>query len=1542
MTGAAAITHPNVGTWTSDYKAPTPVPTPAPFARANFTWNGEDAGKQGGGGYGGAGTETRSNKFAFSATLDPNPSGTSGSGLGEVAYRIKLDGGSYGAWTTVWKTGDTAITAAAPYNKDGVRISVRDTSGNRTRYYFDYAINSKSAAPPAESGTIFAPVNGGNWANTGGTITVQVRMKDNSPQPNEAEQTIQVAVDNFAPLTDLNYRTNPKVAGTNVNFMGRVYDYATAPPMNTEYTPRKLERVSVWFTKGAGANLRYVNMNQKNTTVANLPSTRTINAAPVNTRTADIAGGGASDAVTGITLTSQGGAVGSITYPGLGAQQAYNADYVRDITQATGQPVNKMLWSPVNSAVYDVRWQLTLDSTLLPDGDLTLHYIVVDAAGNASYYTQTGISVRNNYPEITRVTLYTNNDGQGAAYTADAVQAYDLNNYRSKMFANFTDSEDHDTKAKTTGYLNSGFISKNSYLGFKVETSKGNRPLNFRLQHVKRERKVLDSTTLNQMVTDRTTGSATTINLYTIAWHGNYTPQRWKALGVPIDNNPNPTLGTHFVFNPVNITDPTKPFAVADAVGTAEVWKYTAVVTRTDIINPTVAGQAQDADPFVYGPNADFEFNGGTHFNPTAANRINEYYGSHPDAGAGDLNEDNPDDTAFFLIRVWDTVNSTGSPAETWVHDQLFDALVVGMNVYQTDKNAPLARLYDLNPYTETAVIENNKPQTIKDAANPTAIGSNIVRGGLYNDGSAQKLVRSGFIDPRSGSTALNPKNGVYYKEATWTDSQLINGVAFSDYPLKVASDVATGTAPNPERDKVSGKVILRGFAWDDQLIDEIRISINGGAANTILKLTSGKMAATGAGIRDSQPVAFAEETLHWKTGHSVEWAYIWDTALAPINNAPATNVQIQVSVKDVKSSPGTSANYTLTDETADPATSKKFHNTVNVDVVPYITGFERQTPDSLTKRSLQGWYSFYRGEQGVKVNGYNFGTGAAAITIGGSNMTNTGTATATQRIFNIPDNTSVNSGAINVTFGTSDAAYNNNSSTTGKSWNKEANTYTPGSDLWINKHYAHIWRTVEAEGSATTAGTIFATGQTTAGLDSPGMALQYTGGDAGRLHGSWTTYGRESLFYAQNSSVKPTVHNNADITANNGFGGESRGTGNFGRPGSLLLVKSGEPYSASDIDYYNGANNNDYFNNTSVVAAYQRDGGPWLILKPRLTSIVFHNNNNANGDGGGTDGGYSITREQNPVSTYRWTNTRIKKTAVSTADNNPGNVFVTAYDSTYKRLFFKTVSGTIATSAGGQNNNGGTDYFLDGGGTLSSGVGYGTIGAATGGAGNWAALDYTSQGYPVVAYFDEQHQTLRLAYANSATPAANNWTVRYVLASSSPLYLGSGSYVSMAIDRANSNKIHLAFYNSNNKAVVYATADSPSGTFTASVIDPVVEGGQWTDISVDSSGNPWIVYADSARKGNKNGARIAYKGAFTRELKDPVSGTAITGWEALTMPSNYEVKDDRLNIAAWPPTGYSGSAANCPIGDWNAAVGYASDLFRVGYFFKPAVPTGF
>ncbi|MDR2923391.1 MAG: hypothetical protein LBU85_08635 [Treponema sp.] len=1488
---APQITHPNVGDWNS----------------GSLVWNPEDpsAGPTNPGGYGykGAGTEIRRDKFALRAILDPNPNGTPGSGLGEVTYRTRLDGGPWSTWVSppLWTAGPPA--AALPVKKDGITIKIRDTSGSRTRYDFEYDIDSKAAANSVDYGAI----NNGAWASTGGTITVQVRIKDNATPPNEAEQTIQVAVDNFAPVADETYKTNPKVAGTNVDFMGRVFDFATTPAadaMMTEYTPRKLDRVYAWFTKGTGAGMRYVNINT-GTTALSPANSRQMTA--FNGRTATVAYK-TNDSVDILNLTNRGAPV-TYTVPQLGAgESAHNAAWVRVLSESTATPGTKMLWAPINSENYNVRWSFTVDSTVLPDGDLTLHYIVVDASGNASYYEQK-TSVRNKYPQIERVTLYTNNIGVGAAYTQEAEKEYVLNDYRGQMFNNMAVT---DAEIAKTGYLNSGFISKNQYIGFAVETLKGNRPLNFRLEHVTRTKKKLDFATLTAMVKARNDPAAypNSINLYTIAKHGNYSNARWKELGVPADNAP---VGTHFVLQrdtlpsaAVNKPDgtPNPDYYPNDL--TAEVWEYTLAGSQKQVLHPAIPQQTPgdtgsvvfgdvNADGQLVGPYTGFSYSGAGDFAYIA-----EKDGSHPDED--DDKTDNPADTAFFLIRVWDTVNTDNSYTEAWVNDQLYDAVVIGMNVYKTDKTPPVARLYDLNPYTETAVA-NTTSATIRRAADPQFIGSNIVRGGLYNAGTTEDLIRSGYIDPRGGSKALNPVNS--------------NNVRLPDYPLKVDTDAV----PALGKDQVSGKVILRGHAWDDQLIDEIKIKIavtggTGGTEQTILKFDDTGLngnpptyqMAAGSGFATT---AFAVEELHWKTGHSVEWAYVWDTAEA-MSGGPG-NVTISVSVKDKKGGPSSTGLTSSTVDIDDEIIPTKFHNTVNVDIVPYITGFERRGRAAFsTKRSLQGWFSFYQGESNIAVKGYNFGGGTVSMTMNGTNLPVTGTST-TERIFSIPS--AATSGEIKLTAGAT-AAYNNASSTAGKSWNREYNANTPGSDLWVNRHNAHIWRTFEDTAAAprTIIGvkSNTTTDANSAGLDHPGMALEYTGSNAGTLHGTWSVYGNANVYWGTNNYSGSRL-----------WGGDN----NSASP-------PGEPFAAADISIYNGG---------GVAAAnigftQLIDGRPLLIARAKV---------DANISSSSLSGSNTLMEPQKYGNNGRWKNIRLSKQAANSGTDEPnvGMLYMAAHDAQFKGLWF-----------GIANNGTRTTMYIDGGRDTAQTPGMITTSggglAASASAGEYSAVDYDNIG-PIIAYYDQQNDTVRVALGSSFNPGTTGWNRRYLLPSTgagSELYRGSGGYISIKVDKG--NHIHLAFYNSVYNKVVYYYAASradigaaPNGTtIKAHTVDQVITGGTWTDVSVDDKDNPWIVYGDSTRTGNYDGVRAAYKSSsttgsiqFTGELKCPVTKADITGWEALTMPATYTVNNDRLNIEVWPPTVRGGSLGTRLSTDtWDAAVGYASDMYRVGYFYYP------
>jgi hypothetical protein len=226
--------------------------------------------------------------------------------------------------------------------------------------------------------------------------------------------------------------------------------------------------------------------------------------------------------------------------------------------------------------------------------------------------------------------------------------------------------------------------------------------------------------------------------------------------------------------------------------------------------------------------------------------------------------------------------------------------------------------------------------------------------------------------------------------------------------------------------------------------------------------------------------------------------------------------------------------------------------------------------------------------------------------------------------------------------------------------------------------------------------------------------------------------------------------------------------------------------------------------------------------------------------------------------------------------------------------------------------------------------------------AGFHNAIDVTGNGHPVIVYFDEAGQVLKLAYCSDTGSdyLASRWTIMEVFKSTDPNRLETGAYVTMRIDRSGNNKIHIAAYNSAKSALIYI-----AGTWNAAATGAPVFGdslvvdtsaGSRADISLDSAGNPWITYADNNEVEGYNKLKTAYldSTAFTRELKD-MNGRSITGWEALTIPLRYEAKDDRLSVENFPVRGSTGT--NSAV-FWNTAVGYLTKdakSFRVAYRVK-------
>jgi hypothetical protein len=1398
----------------------------------------------------------------------------------------------------------------------GVTITPATAQRNHViRYAFDSTVTASTNE--------FGAVMNGAWRTTGGTYGMEIRIRDNSNPPGEASYLLELGIDNFAPVADPNHTSPKKAAGTAVDFIGRVFDYQGSPNTN-DGMPRKVDKVYVWFTKTINGQTNYVNFVNLDANGAFTIQPATGNSGTRNDifldRTATVTKNG--DRVESVTIPANGtGTLGTVTFPRTGATgETFNVagGWVKEISETESGPGTDKTWIPTN--LWDIQWVFRTDTTKMPDGEIALNYVVFDSAGNASFYRQEGIFIRNKYPEISRVTLYTDNNGVGAVYTT-----HDTNSVASTEFE-LRDGDGNLRYDNSEGYLNSGFISKNRFIGFRVETLLGNAPLSYRLQYVTRELVPLNEATLQRMVTDRNTG----VNLYTIAEHGDYSNNNWATIGVNISN---PPVGTHFVF-PLDSAIPQLPRSES-----AKVWRYTAVRFR-DVVqpgttngnnNPVLPNESNVAQEPGHGFNFNSTRNGGdfdpnTVWNTPTPARIGEFNGSHPD----DETLNKPEQTAFFLIKVWDSVNPNPGANE---RDQLFDAVVIGMNVYLTDRDRPTARLYDLNPYAETAVTgnnigETNQQTTRNNAMNPRGIGENILRGGLYNTGTAREIVKSGHIEPRNGTKALLP---LVKTAGTTTYVELpADGYWAGDTSLPAGAIDRLADSPNNTYstggnvllDQVSGKVILRGVAWDNQLIREIRVQIGTGAVTPILRLDL-------AGDRTMKPVgnvqAAAREELHWKTGHTVEWAYIWDTETLPnADGRPATGVAVSVSAIDELSTGNlASTSYSVTQEDSTTiaaysatatynsgstvrydgvnyycivqsvsgglppsentsAWTRLFHNTANVDIVPYISGFARDTRFT-TKRSRQGWYSFYQGENNIKAQGFNLGTGSGTtMSLYSNNNTTATTLNVTAQnknsvTFTVPD--TARSGKIVLNVNGTLEALNHRTGYTTQSWNREYHPFTDGSDLWLNKPYAHVWRSNhQTSAPATFFGNNTAAGGSIA-LQRPAMALEYTGGNSGRLTGAWAIYATAGVYWGYTNATRSQLYHN-----------------------------NGEPYAGTDISFYNGATANG-----SIVLTLEDDGNPRLILR------------NGTNFATATESSVSQTNPARP--TNQWMHNRVSRSA--------NQSHISSYDAYNRRLYY---------------SRGTTRMNIDGpGADVTGGI------AASTNAGMYSAIDYDSTG-PVIAYYDTANDTIRLAYASTEAPAAANWTRRNVLPNDHSLFLGSGAYVSIKVDKG--NNIHLAFYNSQYGTVVYAVG-TRTGTFTAYTIDNVIKGGAWTNISVDDSGttgtvanpgtpgNPTIVYADSARTGNYDGMRLAYKSsgtaAFAGSLRCPVTNADITGCEAMTVAANYQVNDDRLNVEAWPPTNRAGGALGTAPG-WNAAVGYASKsvagldegMFRLAYFYNP------
>ena len=163
----------------------------------------------------------------------------------------------------------------------------------------------------------------------------------------------------------------------------------------------------------------------------------------------------------------------------------------------------------------------------------------------------------------------------------------------------------------------------------------------------------------------------------------------------------------------------------------------------------------------------------------------------------------------------------------------------------------------------------------------------------------------------------------------------------------------------------VSGTVVFRGNATDDQLLKSLTFAFDNGKTATS-DYTAATASWTSVGTLATEGYEFnVENTMLAQSGHSVTWTLTVDSAKLLANGSNS----LSVTAKQAKTATADSNNKSTAGSVQTLENKKTGYYSMNV--VPYITGIERS---GTTNRSRFGRYAVMQGET-LTVKGFNFGT---------------------------------------------------------------------------------------------------------------------------------------------------------------------------------------------------------------------------------------------------------------------------------------------------------------------------------------------------------------------------------------------------------------------------------------------------------------------------------------------------------------------------------------------------------------------------------------
>lgn len=749
------------------------------------------------------------------------------------------------------------------------------------------------------------------------------------------------------------------------------------------------------------------------------------------------------------------------------------------------------------------------------------------------------------------------------------------------------------------------------------------------------------------------------------------------------------------------------------------------------------------------------------------------------------------------IFDISDFLGDSSTPVNyvVWVEDSVEQNLSlssgetsIDMIMDNKDEVVPVAQFFELN-----TIVEDSR-------------NGNEDRGSLFKETVNRKDIVQGHIEPRKNSPVDNE-----------------------------SVDIA-----DPD---VSGKIILRGEALDNQRIKSINLELNGTSVTIAEWNSSSKIleAKNGAIINDSLGLA----------GHYVEWAYVWDT-----NSFVKYDASLKIIVTDSAGKTITTpTNFASTINTPRTDTNKFTldstwgYNSMYVDVVPYITDVETnisKTAGIEFARSALGNYVIRAGES-FTINGFNLGGTYATVKLGGQTLSITSgnsnsltvksTTSSVTSFLEIESNgkTSINNINENPEF---DDVGN---ITGGASYNSQANDKT--NNRLNDDCKIYVWDMG------------FFVQETD--LTSPIMKMDSNG----RYYMSYG-YGVPRMYLDNNGTIRQ-VDYSYNKFHNTMVGFDSSG------------------------NIYGLATNTDRVNNSSAKFAFYTEAPSDIASSSTIYQSSSEYKHHLEQVYNYKTGVYDINRVKTP---------KMFITGAGTSAN-PAKVAISYFDANNTISPVKFRYGTVADtttitggidgdtassteSGAGESNNPNT--------TDSSAKGYHIVASNNtnykGGA--YSAVGLTSGGVAVVAWYDASSRSLIYSYnKNPNTPVVGGvWQTNAKVIDDSY----AGWYVDMTVDV--NDGIHIAYYNIGKGDLKYAYLSKYDATPQVVTVESYLSTGTNITINTRKEGSsivPYISYYHAASAQTPNAVRVAWRKDFS-SLTDGVIDDKFTGsWEVMTVPAS-------------------------------------------------------